>query len=232
MPTFTYKGKDEAGKSVTNSVKVDDRFGVYEQARQLGHTVDSISEQGAFSLQNYVNFEKIEVAISRVKADELVMVTRNLGSMIVAGLPLTRALGVIVRQSKNPRLKHVITDVMESVKKGEAFNEALGRHPKVFNQLYVAMVRAGEESGGLADTLATLSKQMEQSTNLKKRIKGAMIYPAIVITVLVIIGILMMIFVMPSITDTFKDLGNELPPTTKFLIALSDFMVANTRSAG
>jgi type IV pilus assembly protein PilC len=172
--------------------------------------------------------ELINVYLSRIKSDELVMVTRNLGSMLIAGLPLSRALSVIERQSKNPRLKSVIKDVGERIQKGSQFYEALGAYPKVFNDLYVAMVRAGEESGNLAESLLTLGTQMERSSSLKKKIKGAMIYPAIVITIMLVIGVLMMIYVMPSITSTFVDLEVELPTTTKVLIATSDFMVANT----
>ena len=228
MPTFTYIVKDEAGKTVKEVVTADDRFAVYEIARGNGHTVDTIEEKRRLSLQGLLNVQALEVAMSRVKQDELVMVTRNLGSMLDAGLPLSRALSVIERQSKNPKLKQITTDIVERINKGDSLYQTLEGHPKVFGNLYVAMVRAGEESGGLSESLGTLSIQMERSTSLKKKIKGAMIYPAIVITILVIIGVLMMIYVMPSITGTFKELEVELPITTKVLIATSDFMVANT----
>lgn len=227
MPTFTYTGEDKDGVSVTETVEAADRFAVYEIARVAGHTVQNIGEQKKFDLQRLLNVEKIEYAISRVKQDELVMVTRNLGSMLVAGLPLSRALSVIERQSKNPKLKGVVKDVTERINKGEGFHEAIGRYPKIFSDLYVAMVRAGEESGKMAEALNTLSIQMERSSSLKKKIKGAMIYPAIVITILIIIGVLMMIFVMPSITDTFKKLEVDLPATTQILMQVSDFMSQN-----
>ena len=227
MPKFTYTGENKEGAKVTQTVEAPDRFAVYEIARNAGHTVDSVSSKGSFDLKGLLNIEKLEYMMSRVKDDELVMVTRNLGSMIVAGLPLTRALAVIERQSKNPRLKGVIKDILERINKGEQFYQALSRHPKVFNDLYIAMMQAGEESGGMSDALATLSTQMEQSSSLKKRIKGAMMYPSIVIIILVIIGILMMIYVMPSITSTFEGLGAELPATTQALIGISNFMSNN-----
>jgi type IV pilus assembly protein PilC len=227
MPKFTYTGEDKEGAKIKETVDAADRFAVYEIARKAGHTVDAISSKGKFDIKGLLNIEKLEYMMSRVKDDELVMVTRNLGSMLVAGLPLTRALAVIERQSKNPRLKGVIKDVLVRINKGEQFYQALARHPKVFNDLYIAMIQAGEESGGMADSLATLSTQMEQSSSLKKRIKGAMMYPSIVIIILVIIGILMMIYVMPSITGTFEGLGTELPTTTKALIAVSNFMSNN-----
>ena len=227
MAKFTYKGEDRNGVAVTETVEATDRFVVYEIARQSGNTVISITETKRFKLSSILNVEKIEYAISRVKPDELVMITRNIGSMIVAGLPLSRALNVIERQTRNPRLKVIVRDIVNRINKGEQFHEALANYPKVFNELFVAMVRAGGESGGMASTLQTLSVQMERSSSLRKKIKGAMIYPAIVITILVIIGILMMIYVMPSITGTFESLGTELPPTTKFLMATSKFMSHN-----
>ncbi|MEZ4200181.1 MAG: type II secretion system F family protein [Candidatus Paceibacterota bacterium] len=228
MAKFTYTGQAGDGSKVTKTVEADDRYAVYEIARQEGHTVTTISEAGSFSLKKLINTETIEYYISRIKEDDLVMMTRNLSSMLVAGLPLSRSLSVIERQSKNPRLKGVIKDVRERIEKGDQFNESLGAYPKVCNDLYVAMVRAGEESGGLADTLKVLSTQMERASSLRKKIKGAMIYPSIVLIIMVIIGVLMMIYVMPSITGTFKKLEVDLPATTQFLIAASDFMVAHT----
>jgi type II secretory pathway component PulF len=154
--------------------------------------------------------------------------TRNLSGMLTAGLPLSRALSVIERQTRNPKLKLVIADVRESIQKGDQFNQALAAHPRIFDPLYIAMVRAGEESGGMSEALKLLSVQMEKSSSLKKRIKSAMIYPSIVMIIMAGIGIVMMIYVMPSITGTFKGMGVELPGTTQALIAASDFMVAHT----
>jgi len=228
MAKFTYSGENKTGISVTETVEASDRYAVYEIARQAGNTVTSIDEEGSFSLKRFVNVERINYFISRVSSDDLVMMTRNLSSMLTAGLPLTRALSVIDRQSKNPRLKGVMSDIRDRIQKGEQFNESLAKHGDVFDNLYVAMVKAGEESGGLADTLKVLSVQMERSSSLKKKIKGAMMYPSIVLLIMVIIGVLMMIYVMPSITGTFKKLDVDLPATTEALIAMSDFMVAHT----
>ncbi len=228
MPKFNYIGEDKNGAKVEETIEAKDRFEVYDVARQNGHTVSSVSEVSKMGFGFNIDFEKINYYINRVKQDELVMLTRNLGSMLTAGLSLVRALSVIERQSKNPRLKGTITQIQERINKGDPFFEALGGFPKIFDDLYVAMVRAGEESGGLAETLQTLSLQMERSSSLKKKIKGAMIYPAIVMTIMVGIGVLMMIYVMPSITDTFKSLEVDLPGTTQVLIGMSDFMVAHT----
>lgn len=230
MPKFTYKGKDQTGKKVTETVEAADRFAVYDLARQNGHTVSQVSSSSGFSINVFFDFEKINYYINRVKLDEVIMMTRNLGSMLTAGLSLVRALSVIERQSSNPRLKGTIKEIQERINKGDPFYDALSAYPKIFSDLYVSMVRAGEESGGLAEALQTLSLQMERNSSLKKKIKGAMIYPAIVLTIMVGIGVLMMIYVMPSITGTFKSLEVDLPATTQALIVSSDFMVAHTMS--
>jgi type IV pilus assembly protein PilC len=228
MPVFTYTGEDSDGKKVTNTVTADDRFAVYAIARTAGHSVSAIDAESKFNFKKFLNVERINFLLSRVKDDELIMATRNLGSMLVAGLTVSRALSVIERQSKNPRLKGVVKRIVERINQGDPFHETLQDSPEVFSDLYVAMIRAGEESGSLAETLQTLAIQMERSNNLKKKIKGAMIYPSIVIVVMVVIAILMMIYVMPQITGVFKGMDKDLPATTEFLISASDFMVNYT----
>ncbi len=227
MPTFTYSGEDHSGEKVTKTVTADDRYAVYDIARQEGHRITSIKTTSS-GFKKFLNIEKLNYLLSRVSSDELVMITRNLGSMLKAGLTVTRALTVIERQSSNPRMKGVTKQIVEQINKGEQFHVALKKFPEVFSDLYIAMIKAGEESGSLSESLKTLSVQMERSSNLAKKVKGAMIYPAIVITVMVIISILMMIYVMPQITDVFKGMDKDLPATTEFLIGASDFFVDNT----
>lgn len=228
MSRFTYHGEDVNGKAVTETVTADDRYAVYDAARSSGHTISSIDEHTGFSARRFFNIERINVMLGKVKQDELVMVTRNLGSMLTAGLPITRALSVIERQTTNAKLKNVVKSIIERINKGDQFYLALKDFPKVFDDLYVAMIRSGEESGNLSESLKTLAMQMERSSNLKKKIKGAMIYPSIVIIAMLIIAVLMMIFVMPAITGIFADMGNELPATTQFLISSSDFFANHT----
>jgi len=228
MPKFTYVGTNSAGEKVEQTVEAADRFAVYAVARTEGHTISSVSEASVFSPGRFFNLDAINAKLSRVKGDELVMVTRNLGSMITAGLTVSRALSVIERQTKNPKLKMVVTKMVARINKGDGFAESLKEFPDVFNDLYVAMVRAGEEGGNLASTLQTLAIQMDRTNTLKKKIKGAMIYPSIVMIVMVVIGILMMIFVLPQITGVFESMDTELPATTQFLIATSNFLVNYT----
>lgn len=227
MAVFVYQGEDAQGKKVTETVTGEDRYAVYDIARSNGHTVSSIEEKSGLDISSFFSMEAINYKLGKVKQDELVMVTRNLGSMLRAGLTVTRSLSVIERQTKNVKLKGVVKQIVQKVNDGGQFYQALAEFPKVFDDLYVSMIKAGEESGELSDTLQTLAIQMERSSNLKKKIKGAMIYPAIVISVMCIIGVLMMMFVVPTITGIFKDLGTDLPAMTQVLINISDFFANN-----
>ena len=224
MPKFTYTGTTVQGEAVKETVTAEDRYAVYDVARKAGHQIEEIKEQSGLSLASWVNVEKVNYFLNRISQDELVMMTRNLSSMLDAGLTFTRALGVIERQSTNPRMEQTVKVIQERVNQGEQVHEALKQFPETFDDLFVAMIRAGEEGGNLSQSLHTLSEQMERSANLKKRIKGAMIYPAIVISVMIGIGFLMMIYVMPTITNIFSDENIELPATTQALIATSDFV--------
>lgn len=224
MTTFKYTGEDENGNKISKTVEANDRYAVYDIARQAGHKVANVEKEKGFSLGNFFNVEKINYKLSRVSDDEKVILTRNLGSMLSAGLTVTRALSVIERQTKNPRLKVTIKRVIERINNGDQFNVALKEFPKTFDDMYVAMVRAGEESGQLAETLHTLAVQMDRSNSLKKRIKSAMVYPMIVISIMVVIAILMMIYVMPTLMNVFESGDMELPASTKFFIAVSTFV--------
>ncbi len=162
-----------------------------------------------------------------VKRSEIIRTAKNLSAMLSAGLSISRALSVIERQSSNKRLKAIVTGLSEAIKNGSSFHEALTAYPKVFPEIFVAMARSGEESGSLADSLTVVALQMERSEELVRKIRGAMIYPAIVVVAVVIVGILMLIYVVPTLTSTFTSLGVKVPLATRIIVALSDFMVAH-----
>ncbi|MCR4276114.1 MAG: type II secretion system F family protein [Candidatus Parcubacteria bacterium] len=206
-------------------VEAPSRFDVYEQIRNEGGFVTAIEELHGFSLDALSRFNiSIGTGIKRM---EIIRTAKNLSAMLSAGLSISRALSVIERQSNNKHLKAIATGIAESVKKGSSFHEALAMHPDVFPEIFVAMARAGEESGSLADSLTVVALQMERSEELIRKIKGAMIYPAIVITAVVVVGILMLIYVVPTLTSTFTSLGVKVPLATRVIVALSNFMVAN-----
>lgn len=144
--------------------------------------------------------------------------------MLEAGLSLSRAITVSERQTKNPKLKAIFTDLNANISSGKTFHEAMSLHTDIFPAIFISMTKAGEESGNLAESLKQIANQMEKSYQIKKKVKSAMIYPGIILSVMVAIGVLMMIFVVPRLTKTFTDLKTELPGSTKFVIWLSDFL--------
>ncbi len=169
-------------------------------------------------------FKRIASEFRGVPEQQKIIFSKNLGNMIAAGLPIAKSLSVIQKQIKNKYFKTVIADIEENIRKGKTLSESAKEYHDVFTPLFVAMSKAGEESGTLSDSLKIIGEQMESVYKLKKKIKGAMIYPIIIIIVMLIIGVLMLIFVVPSISAVFKDLHTELPLSTRILINASDFI--------
>ena len=202
--------------------EASDKNAIYHELRQTGDTVISIMEETSKS-ENKVKL-KIENFFHRVSTNDKISLARNLGSMLESGLPLTRALSVLERQTKNPKLKNIFFTIQNNINKGGTLSQSFGDFPNIFPPIFVSMVKAGEESGTIAESLKSIASQMEKIHTLVKRLRGAMIYPVIVITVMIIIGILLLVFLVPSLTATFKDLNVELPLSTRVIIASSDFL--------
>lgn len=216
--------RKEDGSEEKRVVDAPSRFAVYEQIQKEGSSVISLEEGGGGNL-----FTKLaQVSISTgVSMQERITFTKNLAAMLGAGLTLSRALSVIVRQTSNKSLKKIVTDLETKVKQGTSFHEALADHKKMFSPLFIAMTKAGEESGTLSDSLAVIARQMDSAYTLQKKIQGAMIYPAVILVAVAIIGVLMMVFVVPTLSATFASLEVELPTSTKIIIGISDFMKDN-----
>jgi type IV pilus assembly protein PilC len=218
---FTVTLKKEDGAEEKRVVEAASRFDVYAQMEKEALTVVSLTEGGGgIGVPSWLNIK----LTSGIKTEERITFAKNLSAMLGAGLTLSRALSVIERQAGGKGLKEIVTTLEARVKKGDAFHEALAEHPKVFSPLFIAMTKAGEESGTLADALKVVARQMDRAFTLQKKIKGAMIYPCIILFAIVVIGILMMIYVVPTLAATFKDLGAKLPQATQTVIAISDFM--------
>lgn len=224
--TFRVTIRKDGVPDEVRDIEAASRFEVYDRIRSEGGTVLSVEERRRWHSGAWSRFN-ITIGTG-VKRAEIIRTAKNLSTMLAAGLSVARALAVIERQSGNKRLKGIATGLAESIKKGSSFHEALARYPRVFPPLFIAMARAGEESGALAGSLKVVALQMERSEELVRKIKGAMIYPAIVITAVVIVGVLMLIYVVPTLTATFTSLGVQVPLATRIIVALSNFMVANT----
>ncbi len=220
---FRVTFRKEDGSEEKRVVDAPSRFAVYAEAEKGGETVSAIEEQSTFSLGKLAN---ITIGTG-VKLDEMITFTKNLSAMLSAGLTLSRALSVTERQSGNKVLKNIVIDLGNKIKGGASFHEALAAHKKVFSKLFIAMTKSGEESGTLADALKVVAKQMERSSALTKKVRGAMIYPAIILFAIVVIGILMLIYVVPTLASTFTALGVQLPLSTRIILGMSNFMVNN-----
>ncbi|MDP3661565.1 MAG: type II secretion system F family protein [bacterium] len=161
-------------------------------------------------------------SFSFVPLREKVAFARNVGAMLSAGLPLSRALEVLVRQSGNKSFKKTLSAIGDEVRKGRALSDALRQFPRVFPPLFPAVVAAGEESGSLAQSFASLAEQLDRVYALGRKLRGALIYPAIIILVMIAIAILMLIYVVPELSSTFKEFGVALPLSTRALVYASD----------
>lgn len=165
----------------------------------------------------------------KVKTNDIVLFTRQLSTMISAGVPLLRALNTLESQAENPALKEVLGDLMKDVQGGSQLADALAKHPKVFSDIFINMIRAGEAAGIMDDILKRLATQVEKNASMKKKIKSASTYPMVLLSLTVVAFFGLMIFVIPTIGKILKDLGGpnaQLPPTTQAMLSVSDFMVS------
>jgi type IV pilus assembly protein PilC len=216
MPTFTYMARETA------------------TGREIRNTVDAASEQAAIaallnrnllvlSIQERVG-KKGKTKGGRVALADLVVFTRQLATMIDAGIAIVQALQALGDQSPNKVMRDTIKDVCTRVESGESLSEALQKHPKAFNKLYVSMVQAGEKGGLLAEILARLATYLENTERLRKKVKTSLMYPSAVTTVAICITIFLLVKVIPVFKDIYTGFGAPLPGPTQFLMAISDIV--------
>ena len=220
---LVYKAITKKGKRISGEAEAKDQFDLARQLKAGGKILVFAEEKKNTGL----DFESLNLILSRVSIQEKIVFARNLSVMAKAGLSLYRSIGILERQTGNRKFKKIIHNLGEDIKKGSSLNEAMKKYPKIFSSLFVAMVKAGEESGSLTESLRTVSDQLEKSYIIRKKIKGALVYPAVIITAMFIVGILMLTFVVPTLTATFTELGVELPVTTRVVISVSNFLSGN-----
>ena len=158
------------------------------------------------------------------KMHDRIIFARNLGAMLKAGLALSRALQVMSRQARTKKIGQTLSAIEDFVSQGNTLHDALEKYPKNFNKLFIAMVRAGEESGALAEALLMVGNQLDKMYTLQRKVRGALMYPAVIFAVMIIIGILMLTIVVPSLATTFRELNTELPVSTQVIIGISEFI--------
>lgn len=220
---FKYKALDEKNNVVEGVENTPNKFELANYLKTQGLVLIDAEE---VSVKKFFNFKKI-LQIGSISTQEKILFARNISSMLEAGLSLSRTLGVMEKQTKNKKLKKTISEISEKIKKGNSLSVALSDYPKVFDNLFVSMVRSGEESGNLVNALSEIASQIEKGYLLRKKIIGAMIYPGVILTAMIGIGIFMMVYIVPTLTETFKDIGAELPISTKIIIGISEFFNNN-----
>lgn len=220
MPLFKYKIISKAGSVKEGMMDAKDKFSLYHELKLDGSTVIYVEEEktkGAFSFLTNIKF------FDGVKTHDKIVFAKNLSKMLEAGLAVTKALSIMERQSRGS-LKKIIQSLIDSISKGKTLSESMKSFPNTFSTLFVSMVHAGEESGNLSLSLDNVANQMDKSYQLTRKIRGAMMYPAVIFCLMIVIGILMMVYMVPTLTSTFVGLGIKLPLSTRIIIGLSDFL--------
>lgn len=228
MAHFTYTAEKAGGEVYSGVADARDRFELYEVVRREGGKIVSVVEDKSNS---WLSIRYWNTLLSSVKEYDKVLFARNLSSMLSAGLSLSRALSVMERQTHNLKLQNVMAEVASSVRRGDTLHVSLAKFPKIFPSLFIAMVRAGEEGGDMAASLSLVGDQMERMYDLKKKIRGALMYPSIIVLAIVGVGYLMMTSIVPTLAQTFSEMHVDLPASTKAVIAFSDFLTNNVFTA-
>jgi type IV pilus assembly protein PilC len=216
MSTFAYKALDPTGSTVQGEIDAEDKVAVASQLRSRGLIVVDIDEQKR-SVDILERFKK-------VKADELTIATRQFSTMVSSGMSMLRALYVLEEQQDNEKLKDAFSQVRKDVEAGLALSDALGRHPDIFNELYVAMVAAGETGGILEETLKRVADQLEKDASLRRQIKSAMVYPIVILSFAGIVVLALVAFLVPVFEGVFKDFGGKLPAITQVCVTFSHLL--------
>ncbi|WP_224982641.1 type II secretion system F family protein [Geomonas agri] len=223
MAKFDWEARSKAGSVQKGVMEAASASMVETQLKRYGFSGITIKEQGKglsmeLKIPGFGGPKKIETK-------DLVVFTRQFATMIDSGLPLVQCLDILSSQQENKTFKDILVKVKESVESGSTFADALAKHPTAFDQLYVNLVAAGEVGGILDTILARLAAYIEKAMKLKKQVKGAMVYPITIMSIAVIVVGVILVFVIPTFAKMFADFGGELPAPTKFVIALSNFLV-------
>ncbi|MDQ5951529.1 MAG: type pilus assembly protein PilC [Patescibacteria group bacterium] len=218
MPFFRYTAKNQFGETIKGKV----------EARNLKQAATELTVRQLLVIDVHPftddSFATVKAFVSGVKFADVVNFTRQLSTMISAGLPLASALSILVQQSKS-EMSRLVAQILQDIEGGLTFTKALEKHPTIFSSIYIQLVHAGEVGGVLDDILGRLATNMEKTKEFRSKTKGAMIYPIIVLLAMVVVATVMMIFVIPKLSDMYADFGAELPLPTLILISISNFMI-------
>jgi type IV pilus assembly protein PilC len=218
MPRYHYRARTKEGRIVTGEMQAASPEKVAAALSQHGLVATEVVDVRELSI-----FRR-ELQFRRVKARDRAVMVRQMAAMISSGIPMLQALRILAQQTESPRLAEILRDVTHDVEGGETFSDALEKHESVFSGFFVSMVRAGERSGRLAEILEKLANYEERAEELTRKVRGAMIYPAFVITVMIILGAVFMTVILPSLKGMFEEVNVPMPLLTRILITTGDFL--------
>lgn len=219
MPTFNYRARDRDGVLITGEIEAISAEELKEGLFREGMVPLEVKEAGKGSL----SLKSLEGLFGKVKPEDLMIFTRQFYTLFKAGVSMDTIFSTMARQSTSSMMSNALVRIRADVAAGAMLSQAFARHPKIFNELYVSMLAAGEEAGILETVLKNLSELLQRDFEIQKNIKGAILYPKIVLTVLVLAVVFLMMFVVPKFTEFYSRYGAELPLPTKILIGISDF---------
>ncbi|MGH7137525.1 MAG: type II secretion system F family protein, partial [Pirellulales bacterium] len=226
MPTYQFEAMDATGQEIKDVIDAPSEEEAQATIRQMGYFVTKISVKKAKKAAAEKKGKKGKTfAIGRVNSKILTLFTRQLSILQDAGLPILRSLRILQDQSRPGRLKNCLMDVCEDIESGATLSEAMSKQPKAFDRLYVNMIKAGEAGGALEVILRRLAEFQEKAQSLKRKVKGAMVYPVVVVLVAVGILTFIMIKIVPAFIKIFDDFDADLPAMTVMLISISDYCV-------
>ncbi|HTV11205.1 MAG TPA: type II secretion system F family protein [Acidimicrobiales bacterium] len=220
--TFAYKVRDQKGQVLEGTLDADNQSLVANRLRQMGYTPINIQAKTQGGMNRELHIPGLG---NRVGLKPVALFSRQFATLVSSGLTLIRSLTILTQQTENPTLAKVIADVRSEVERGTSLSTALSSHPKVFNRLFISMVRAGEASGGLDQSLLVLANMLEKQAALRSKIKSAMAYPVAVLCLVLLIVSAIILFIVPIFKGIYKSLGGTLPYPTQLLISISDFAV-------
>ena len=224
MSHFTYKAKKPTGEIYKGEKDANDRYELYKLLKESGEEIIQYKETSGKGM-SLKNISITIPFIGAIKTQDKINFAKNLGSMITAGLPMSRALSIIERQIRNKEFKNILAMLQKNIGEGKTLSQAMGAYNKVFSQLFISMVAAGEQSGNIANSLRIVGDQMDKNYALQRRIRGAMMYPCIIFVVMILIAVLMLTYIVPTLTKTFTELKVELPAPTKLVMFASDLVI-------
>ncbi|MBI4743865.1 MAG: type II secretion system F family protein [Actinobacteria bacterium] len=220
MPFFDYRVKNKDGKLLTGTIESDALQSVITRLRQSGYLIIKVTEKAESGIYAGKIFKKVR----KVSLKDLTIFSRQFATMITSGLPLIRCLNILHQQTKNKNFKNVISQVQHDVESGQTLSNALAKYPKIFPDLYVNMVKAGEAGGVLDEVLMRLAEHLEKEGALRHKIKSAMTYPVLMFVFSIVIVFVMITFIVPVFVKMFADIGGDLPLPTKIIISASNFV--------